>query len=459
MKQVSDIRVLCLVTIGFLIFCLAFPLPIAGLKISGSKYVGTIAPGETANHTMIVSTKNDDVPMDIVVDVGGYQQSLDGGLNQLSPKDDISPYSARSYITVSPAKFHLNPGESKEVTASISLPKNVGDGGRYAVITIHNLPVGNSSTLFVTAIAVPVAVTIANSKLTRTGTITDLKVDEIIPGQPIRFTTSLKNTGNVHNSKTKNIVNISDSAGKEVNSVVLNQDIYSSIPPFTFNYVANLDTPLPPGTYTAKSKILLEDGTVLDTKTTTFVVQANYIPPLQAAITTLNSRNDGVLATPDRRVSINFPAGSVFSDTDVTLLPLAKDEVPSASPGITAASTAFKVDGITGLLAKDATVTVKYTSADLDAAGSDVSKLAIARYDDAFSNWTVLPTTLDRNALTLTSNTNRFGTLAVVVASAASSGGTSSTSGTGKPGLALNPIIAFAALGFTIMFVGFRIRK
>jgi hypothetical protein len=463
MKKISDKHLFYFIAIGILILCGVCSLPVTGLKISGSLYSGNIAPGETAVHTMTVSTQNDDVPMDMMVDIWGFAQSSEGSLNQLSPQDDTSPYSARNYITVSPTTFHLDPGESKTVTATISLPNSVGDGGRYALITIHNAPVGNSSTLFVTAISVPVVVTIANSQFTRTGTIVDIKVGDVVPGQPILFTTALKNTGNIHNSKTINVVNITDSAGKEVASVATDPSVYSIIPPFKHNYLANLDTSLPPGSYTATSKVSLEDGTVLDTKTTTFEVPANYIPPLQAANVKLTARNGVVLASPDGRVAINFPAGAVFSDTVVTLKPVAKDQAPAASAGMSPASTFFSVTGINGLLAKDATLIVKYTSADLEAAGSDVSKLVLARYDDSDNKWTILPTTLNKSTLTLSTATNRFGTWGIMVSSGgntqgstqgSSQGNTGSTTGASKPGIGLDTSIVFVALGLMIVFVG-----
>ena len=99
---------------------------------------------------------------------------------------------------------------------------------------------------------------------------------------------------------------------------------------------------------------------------------------------------------------------------------------------------------------------VKYSSADLEAAGSDVSKLTLARYDESENKWTIVPTTVDKNALTLTATTNRFSTWAVMVTSGETAGGTSPTR---KPGLALDPTLVFAALGLTIAFVGYRIRK
>ena len=69
---------------------------------------------------------------------------------------------------------------------------------------------------------------------------------------------------------------------------------------------------------------------------------------------------------------------------------------------------------MSGLLAKDASVTVKYTSEDLTAAKGNAGKLVLARYDRTDSGWTLLPTSVDKNAMTLTASTNRFSTWAVI---------------------------------------------
>jgi len=460
MKPLSKVHARYIVTAGLLILCVICVAPVAGIKVTGSKYMNTLSPGDTAVHTMTVSSSLDDPPMDMMVEVWGFGQLLQKSYTSIKPADDTSPYSARSFILLSSPSFHLNPGETKVVTANIAVPAYVGDGGRYALITVHNAPIGNGSTSIVTAISIPVLITIAKSNLIQTGKIADVTVGDIVPGQPIRFTTSLKNTGNVHYYNSRNIINITDSTGKEVASVDSGPSLYAVIPTFTVNYEVNLDTPLPPGTYTAISKVSLEDRTVLDTKTTSFEVLANYIPPLQAANVKLTARSSAVLASPDGRVTIEFPAGAVFSDTDVTLKPLAKDQAPTPSAGMAPASTFFTVGGINGLLAKDATLIVKYTSADLEAAKSDVSKLALARYDDADNKWTILPTMLDKSALTLTTATNRLGTLGVMVSSGGntqgSAQGTASGTATGgsKPSIGLDPTIVFGALGLMIVFVG-----
>ena len=459
MKSVPGTHPLFLITIACIVFLILCPLPAAAIKVSGSMYTGSIATGSTGIHTMTISTNPNDPPMDLIVDVLGFGQTPQQGYSGLSPEQDMSPYSARPFITVSPQTFHLKPGDSQEVKATIAVPQNVGDGGRYAILTIRNAPVGSGSTGVVTAISVPVAVTITGTTKNLKGTITDVSVADVVPGQPIRITSALKNTGNYH-YMVKNNVTVTDSGGKVVAEGGSGLSSRSIIPSFTVNYEVNVDTPLPPGTYTASSKVSLEDGTVLDTKPASFEVPANYIPPIQAANVKLTAKSSAVLASSDGRVTIEFPAGAVFSDTDVTLKPLAKDQAPAPSPGMVPASTFFNVGGINGLLAKDATLIVKYTSVDLEAAKSDVSKLALARYDDSDNKWTILPTTLDKSALTLSTTTNRFGTLGVMVSSGGNTQGStqgsaaSTASGGSKPGIGLDLTIVFVALGLMIVFVG-----
>jgi hypothetical protein len=460
MKWLSDRNRLHLLIAGLLILLIACPLPVSGIRVVGTKYMGSVSAGTTVNHIMNISTQESDPPMDLNVDVLGFGQSLDQGYNSLLPVQDTSPNSARSFITLSPASFHLNPGESKVVTATITVPQDAGDGGRYALINIHNAPTGTGSALIITSVTIPVMITIAGSKIIHTGTISDVSIGDIVPGQPIRITTSLKNTGNHHYYDTRNTVNITDATGKEVTGVATDPSSYAIIPGYSVKYNANIGASLPPGTYTASSKVSLQDGTVLDTKTTSFEVQANYIPPLQAANVKLTAKSSAVLASPDGRVTIEFPAGAVFSDTDVTMKPLAKDQAPAPSTGMAPASTFFNVGGINGLLAKDATLIVKYTSADLGAAGSDVSKLVLARYDDSDNKWTILPTTLDKSALTLSTATNRLGILGVMVSSGGNTQGStqgsagSTVTGGSKPGIGLDISIVFVALGLMVVFVG-----
>jgi hypothetical protein len=86
------------------------------------------------------------------------------------------------------------------------------------------------------------------------------------------------------------------------------------------------------------------------------------------------------------------------------------------------ARTTFAVDGFTGLLSQQAIVTVRYTQDDLNSAGGDAGKLALARWDQPPGSWTVLPTNVDRSRQVLTTSTNRFSTWSVVVTEIVPSG-------------------------------------
>jgi hypothetical protein len=457
MKSFFGTQNLLRLTIVGIIFVILCSPPIAAIKVGGSIYMGSIAPGSSAVHTMNISTNPGDPPMNLTVDVQGLGQSIQQTNTGLAPELDTSPYSARSFITLSPQTFHLEPGASQEVKATINVPQNAGAGGRYAMLTVHNEPTGSGTTQIVTAISVPIVITLLGTALNQTGSIINLTVADPIPGQPIKVITTLKNTGNYH-YKVKMNVSITDAAGKLVASGGTDVSSRSIVPPFTGEYDTIIATPLKVGTYNITSTASREDGTILDTKTIPYEIKGTYVPPSDEATVTLTPKSSSVLKTTDGRFTVNFPAGAVLSNASVAIKPFSKDMLPSAPDNAKLGATTFVIDGLTGLLSKDATVVVKYSSADLEAAGNDVSKLTLARYDESDNKWTIIPTTVDRNALTLTATTNRFSIWAVMVTSGGSSGGTGSTGG--KPGLAFDTTLVVAALGLMIIFIGIqRVRK
>ncbi len=109
---------------------------------------------------------------------------------------------------------------------------------------------------------------------------------------------------------------------------------YAIIPGNTVGFTVNPDLKnLPLGTYTVNSKVLLEDGRVLDNKTTTFAVKTNYIPPPTESSIKLTPGSAGNLVSPDGRYSVSFPQGSVLGDVNVTLKPYSRDRLQPAPAG------------------------------------------------------------------------------------------------------------------------------
>lgn len=442
--------------IGILALCLLLVLPagVSAIAVSGSKYMDSVRPGGTDTHTMTVSIGPDEDPTDIQVEVYGFGQSMDQSYSVVNPANDLSPFSARSFITLDTSSVHLKPGVAQSINAKISVPANAGSGGKYALIYIHALPGTGKS--FTTAVLVPVLVTISGTTPTETGSITDLSVGEVTPGQPIAITTTLKNTGNYHYYHTVNTITVSDGTGNTVGTFSTQPSVYAIIPGNTVRYTA---TPklqdLPAGTYTVDSKVLLESGKVLDEKTITFPVKTKYIPPVTESSITLTPGSAGTLTSPDGRYSVSFPQGAVLGDAVVTLKPYAKDKLQAAPANAKLGVTCFEITGLTGLLSKDATVRVTYSVDDLAAAGGDASQLKLSYFDAARGAWVILPTQVNTQDTTLTTTTNHMSVWAVMVSSSTSAG-----SPAGAPTKTPLPgVLSIIAIAATAIIIGGTVRQ
>jgi len=429
----------------------------ASLTVVGSKYMGEIAPGTTVTHSITLKSQPGDDPTDLSISVMGFGETPGQVYTSLSPSEDTSPYSARKFITLDSSTVHLNPGESKTVTATIAVPKDAGDGGRYAIIQLKTGPSGSGSTGYITAVSIPVMITLAKTAVSQKGTITEVNVGDIVAGQPYHIVTSLQNTGNIHYYSTQDAVKITD-ANKNIIASANTPPLTSAvIPGYTINFDLPFNTPLSPGTYTITSQVSLFDGTILDTKTIPFEVKTTYIAPPSQETITVTPQSPAILASADGRIRADFPAGAVISDATVTLKPQILTELPTLPQGVVAGGTCFKIDGLSGLLSKDATLTVKYSDADLRAAGGDTSKLVLARYDAPDNKWTMMDTSVNKDAASLSVSTNRFSIWAVVV----SSGGGSTTQTSQTPGGFLPPSIVtvLGALGVAIAIIGLRLKR
>ena len=445
--------------IGIIALCLLLVLPagVSAIGVSGSKYMGSIAPGGTDIHTMTVSIGSGENPTDVLVEVYGFGQNMDQGYSALTPANDLSPYSARSFITLDNSSAHLQPGVAQSIHAKIAVPANAGPGGRYALIYIHAIAGKGQS--FTTAVLIPVMITISGTTPTETGSITGVSVGEVSLGQPVTVTTTLKNIGNYHYYNTVNAITVRDATGNLVGNFSTQPSNYAIIPGNAVQYTA---TPklqdIPVGTYTVDSQVLLESGTVLDEKTTTFSVKTNYIPPVTESNITLTPGSAGTLKSPDGRYSVLFPQGAVLGDAVVTLKPYPKANLRAAPANAKLGATSFEITGLTGLLSKDATVTVTYSADDLAAAGGDASQLKLSYYDTAQNAWVILPTQADTGNKKLTATTNHMGVWAVMVSSSAGAGSSAAGAPSGIS-LPLPAVLSMIAIAATAIIVSRTVRK
>jgi hypothetical protein len=251
----------------------------AGLKVVGAKIDAEVTPGNVAVYDIQV-VDNSDAPMDIVIEVKGYGLSADGIIQVLEPDEDDNPYSAREYLSLSLDSFHLEPGESQGITVNAAIPDDVGDGGRYAVIFIRTVPGGGSFSV-ITAVAVPVRLTIKDSKLSIDSEVTEVGLGEITSQEPLKLAVELTNNGNCH-YKPQIEANIK-AQGKVVATCPPVNNNSSLIPGCTRKFKLDVvaDAPLPADTYEIDIVVRDEAGKPVTSRNCALNLENVWQPPEQ----------------------------------------------------------------------------------------------------------------------------------------------------------------------------------
>ncbi|MGA7729255.1 MAG: hypothetical protein WCA62_10460 [Dehalococcoidales bacterium] len=423
-------RILAPVIGGLLLSLIAVPVSASsntsGLSVTNASIIDTVSAGQVLTQTMTVSIGSTDPATDLTVSVDGVTQSSNGTLALVSPTDDTSADSARTFVSVTPSSFHLEPGQSQDITATITIPQNIGSGGYFALIDVANPPSVTSGTnvALVYSVGIPVYLTIKGSKLVQTGTITGISDGDITNGKPIDITTNFQNTGNIY-FKIEGETTVTNGQGVLLDDVPIPLTSSSIIPGMSRDLDA-IYTPsgsMEPGTYTIGSKIMLSDGTILAQSDETFTIQAPYVPPPALGNVTVAPAGASTLQNADGSISIYFPVGAAAIPVNLALNTIATTQLPVAPTGFTLTGSCFQVNGLTGLLAKNATVTVKYTSVDLSKANGKTSSLQLLRWDPGTNQWVVLKTKVDTKAMTLSASSNLMGIWAVAVGTVPTSSG------------------------------------
>jgi hypothetical protein len=265
-----------------LTFFLIFGTPVLaspGLSVEPIVLGANVAPGDSRTFTMTVSSAPGDAATDILVEAMGLGQSLGGGYRELTEGEDTSPYSARSFIDISPQEFRLEPGASQEVEITVAVPSGIGDGGRYAVIYTHTKPATQSGTSIVSAVGSSVVLTLKGTELTQAGSITDFDIGELTSGEPIEVTAVLENTGNYH-YKARAEATLRDGSGNELAADSASLTGTSIVPAYSrqFDFSLSPETELGPGTYYINLEVCLEDGTLIDSRTESLEIGTTYQP-------------------------------------------------------------------------------------------------------------------------------------------------------------------------------------
>jgi len=270
----SALKSLRLLPVVLIVMMLLPAPPVAadkGLKVEGAILAVNVTPGQNLTYEMTVSIGTDDEATDITVRVGEFGQSLTGTYELLETAGNVS-LSAVPFITLDKESFHLEPGGSEVVTATIQIPDDVGAGGRYALINIQTGVTGGGGVGTISAVNVPVALTVTNTTLLRQGEITELDI-EVAGGQTLNLDTIFHNTGNYH-FRIKGQITISKFKGQTLKTIPLPLTSGSIIPDMSLQFKTNYqpEKVLAKGIYIVKSQVMLADGTVLAEKRAAFQV-------------------------------------------------------------------------------------------------------------------------------------------------------------------------------------------
>ena len=241
--------------------CLAFgltstALAAGGLSVSGGKIDATVSPGSNSSYIIAVGNTSDQ-PMDIGVEVEGYGVSLSNDFVVLAPAADTSPYTARGWLTVSPAGFHLDAGQYQNVIVTANVPAGTGEGGRYAIVMIQTIPSPGQQIATASAVAARVLLTVTGNSVDISSQVTGIAPISPTPQSSAGIYVTVANEGNYHYNPQVDVTLMNKNNVVATGSVNTGWPI---IPGYSRQYQLNLtgQGTIPAGNYDAKIEV--KDG-------------------------------------------------------------------------------------------------------------------------------------------------------------------------------------------------------
>ena len=245
--------------------------PPAGSTLSAQPSIisAALKPGAATSTTVTLTSG---IAQDIQLSVDGLGQTTDGNFVSVPAAKDAGKFTARPFVTVAPQSVHLAAGAHQPVTVTIAVPRDAGQGTRYAIVSISGHPAGASQNVGIAVtLGLSIVVALDGTQQTHEGLIADLAARQT-PGQPLDVTATLVNTGDSHYGaapyQVDAIATLLDWSGKTLASAKTSLTGNSVVPSFaravdvTFPPAA----PLGDGHYHLELDAVLRDGTVLDRK-------------------------------------------------------------------------------------------------------------------------------------------------------------------------------------------------
>lgn len=269
--KLTHFNTLCLITL-LSIFIFITPV-MASMTLTGVKFMENVAPNTTVTFPMTLSLDPNDTAITYQITVFGFNNTQEGNYIGIDPLSDTSVHSARPFLTLDTSNVTIKPGESKTVTATLKVPETA-TGGLYALINIHPKSSDTTSgTSVVTAMNVPVMITVINTSQIKSG-----RVDKIETDTHGNFTTYITNTGNVHYYGIANTISIVNASGVQIAQSTSDPLITAIVPGGSVKISQHMNLNLSAGNYKANAYMVDSNKTVIATGTTPFAIAKKSIP-------------------------------------------------------------------------------------------------------------------------------------------------------------------------------------
>ena len=204
-------------------------------------------PGQTVQATIKL---RDVAKTDLIVtnEINDFVASGETGTPKIltGSSDNNNPFTLKSWITALPS-FQLSPGKIQTLNVSINVPANASPGGHYGVIRFTGTPPKLEGTgVSLSASLGALVLLTVNGNLTHKLSVEQFsssdgsKAKSLFEAAPVTFDVRLKNTGNIQEQPTGNIM-VTDMFGKTVAGVNINVPPHNVLPSSIRKFTAVMD--------------------------------------------------------------------------------------------------------------------------------------------------------------------------------------------------------------------------
>ena len=204
-------------------------------------------PGQTVKATIKL---RDVAKTDLVVtnEINDFVAAGETGTPKIltDKNDNNNPFTLKNWITPLPS-FQLSPNSIQTLNVSIDVPANASPGGHYGVIRFTGTPPKLEGTgVSLSASLGALVLLTVNGNLTHKlsveqfSTTDGTKAKSLFEAAPVTFEVRLKNTGNIQEQPTGNIM-VTDMFGKTVGGVNINVPPHNILPSSIRKFTSTLD--------------------------------------------------------------------------------------------------------------------------------------------------------------------------------------------------------------------------